>query len=72
MKSQNIGLSYSGAFLDCSEVLAVAKKSEKKKGKKKNRKGRKGNEEEGNTPLFVISAAAGMMIRSAHLVSQCG
>ena len=47
-----------GAFLDCSEVLAVAKKSEKKKGKKKNRKGRKGNEEEGKIPFDSISADA--------------
>ena len=61
-----------GAFLDCSEVLAVAKKSKKKKGKKKNRKGSKGSEEEGKTPLDGISAAVGMMIRSAHLISQCG
>ena len=58
-------------FFDCSKVAAVVRKSEKKKGKKKNRKGGKGNEEEGKRPSDEISAAAGMMIRSVHLGSQC-
>ena len=39
-----------GAFFNCSEVVDVAKKSDKKKGKNKNRKGDKGNEEEGKSP----------------------
>ena len=38
-----------GDFFDCSEVVAIAKKSENKKGKKKKRKGDKGNEEEGKS-----------------------
>ena len=61
-----------GAFFDCSEVVVVAKKSDKKKGKKKNRKGGNVNEEEGKSPSDGISADVGTMIRSVHLVSQCG
>ena len=34
-----------GDFFDCSEVVAIAKKSEDNKGKNKKRKGEKGNEE---------------------------
>ena len=67
-----MGYCISGAFFDCSEVVAVAKKSEKKKGKKKNRKRDKGNEEEVKSPSDGISGAAGMMIRSVNLDSQCG
>ena len=66
-----LGYRMVGAFLNCSEVVAVAKKSEKKKGKKKKRKGGKGNEEESKIPPDGISAATGMMIRSVHLSSQC-
>ena len=58
------------AFFDCSEVFAVAKKSENKKGKKKKRKGDTGNEEEGKRPSDGIYAAAGMMISIFHLGSQ--
>ena len=62
-----------GAFLDCYRVVVISKKSEKKKRKKKNMKGGKGNEEEGKkSPSYGISAAAGMMIRSVHIGSQCG
>ena len=58
----------SGAFFGCSEVVSVAKKSEKKKGKKKKRKGEKVNEEEGKKrPSNGISNAAGMMIRSVRI-----
>ena len=39
-----------GTFFGCSEVVAVAKKSENKTGKKTKRGGDKGNEEEGNIP----------------------
>ena len=70
VEAQDIGLSY-GAFFDCSEVVTVANKSKKKKGKKKKRKEGKGNEEEDKNPSYGISAAAGRMIRSFHLISQC-
>ena len=67
-----LGYRMAGAFFDCSEVVSVAKNSENKKGKKKNRKVGNGNEEEGNKrPLDGIPAAAGMMIGSVHLGSQC-
>ena len=47
-----------GDFVDCYEVVAVAKKFNKNKGKKKNRKGDKGNENEGKkSPLGGISSA---------------
>ena len=52
-----------GTFFEFSEVVTVAKKSEKKKHKNKKRKGGKGNEEEGKRPSDGISAAEGMMIR---------
>ena len=61
-----------GVFFDCSKDVAVSKKSEKKKGKKKKRKGETGNEKEGKSPLDGIYATTGMMIRSVHLVNQCG
>ena len=61
-----------GAFFDCSEVVVVAKNSEKKKGKRKNRKGDNINEEDGRIPLYSIYAAVGMIIRSVCLVIQCG
>ena len=67
-----LGYRLAGAFFDCSGVVAVNKKYKKKKGKKKNRKGDKGNGEAYNIPLDGISAAAGMMIRSVNLGSQCG
>ena len=67
-----LGYRMAGAFFDCYKVVAATNKSEKKKDKKKNRKGEKGNEEEGKRPSDGISAAAGIMIRSAHLGSQCG
>ena len=54
-----------GAFFNCSEVFAVAKKFSKKKGKKKNSKGGKGNKEEFKSPPYVISAAEGVMIRKS-------
>ena len=50
-----------GDFFDCSEVVAVVKKSEKKKSRKKNRKGCKGNEEEGKRPSDDISVAVGIL-----------
>ena len=65
-----LGYCMAGAFFDCSEVVAIAKKSEKKKGNKKNRKGKKGNEEEGKSPSYGTSAATGMIIRRVHLGSQ--
>ena len=61
-----------GAFFKFSEVFAIAKNSKNNKGKKKKRKGVKGNEEDGKSALDGISAAEGVMIRSVHLVSQCG
>ena len=67
-----MGYLVAGAFFDCFGVVAVVKKSEKKKGKKRKRKGDKFNEEEGKSPSDGISAAAGMIIRSAFLGSQCG
>ena len=67
-----LGYSMAGAFFNCSEVFAVAEKSEKKKVKNKKRKGDKGNEEEGkNIPQDGISAATGMMISSVHFGRQC-
>ena len=61
-----------GDFFDCSEVVAVSKKSEKKKGNNKNMKGDEVNEEEGKkSTSYGISATAGMMIRSVRLGSQC-
>ena len=39
-----LGYLMAGAFFDCFEVVAVAKKSEKKKGKKKKSKRGEGNE----------------------------
>ena len=59
-----------GAFFDCSDAVAIPKKTEKKKGKKKKRKEDKGNEEDGKSPSDSISHDAGMMIRSVHLISQ--
>ena len=67
-----MGYHKAGAFFDCSEVVAVVKKSEKNKVNKKNRKGDNGNEEEGKSPLDGISASAEMIIRSFHIGSQCG
>ena len=61
-----------GAFFNCSEVVAVAKKFKKKNDKNKNRKGDKSNEEEVKSPSGEISSDTGMMIRSVHLGSQCG
>ena len=46
---RRLGYLMAGAFFVYSEVVAIAKKSEKKKGKKKKRKGDKGNEEEGKS-----------------------
>ena len=66
-----LGYRMAGAFFHRSEVVDVAKKSEKKKGKKEKRKGDKGNEEEGKSPSDGISAATGMMIGSVRLGSQC-
>ena len=61
-----------GAFFNCSKVVVIEENSKKKKGEKKKRKGGKGNGKEGkNIPSGSISAAAGMMIRSVHLGSQC-
>ena len=60
-----------GAFFEFSEVFVVVEKSEKKKGKKKKSKGNKVNEAESKSPSGGISAAAGMMISSVHLGSQC-
>ena len=54
-----------GTFFEFSEVVTVAKKSEKKKHKNKKMKGGKGNEEEGKRPSDGISAAEGMMIRKS-------
>ena len=62
-----MGYRMAGAFFDCSEVVAVAKKSYKKKGKKKKRKGDKGNKEEGNSPWGGIYDTVGIIIRSVHL-----
>ena len=67
-----MGYLMAGAFFDCFEVVAVAKKSEKKKGKKKKSKRGEGNEEEGKIPLYSIYATAGMIISSVHLDRQCG
>ena len=62
----------SGAFFDSSEVVVGTNKSEKKKGENKKRKGEKGNEEEVKKSLLDgIFAAAGMIIRSVNLGSQC-
>ena len=66
-----LGYSMAGSFFNRSEVVAIAKKSEKKKGKKKNIKGDNGNEYKGKSPSYGISAYAGMIIRSVHLGSQC-
>ena len=61
-----------GAFFNCSEVVAVAKKFKKKKGNKKKRKGDKDNEEDvKNIPSDGIFYAAETMIRIFHLGSQC-
>ena len=60
-----------GAIFDCSEVVAVAKKSENNKFRKKKRKGYKVNEEEGKIPLDGIYATAGIMTRSVNFSSQC-
>ena len=62
VEAQDIGLSYGWGLLQLFQSC----------GKKKKRKGDKGNEEEGKCPSDGISAAAGMMIRSVHLSSQCG
>ena len=66
-----LGYCMDGAFFDCSEVVAVVKKSKNKKGKKKKMKGDKVNEEGGNSLLYGISVAAGMVIRSVHLGINC-
>ena len=61
-----------GSLFGCSGVVAIVKKSEKNKGKKKKRKGNKVNEEDvKKSPSDVISAAAGMIISSFRLGSQC-
>ena len=67
-----LGYRMPGDFFDCSEVVAVSKNSDKKRLNNKKRKGDKGNEEEGKkSASYGISAAAGMMISSVHLGSQC-
>ena len=61
-----------GEFFYCSKGVPVENKSEKNKGKKKKRKCNKVNEEEvKKSPSDVISAAAGMIISSFRLRSQC-
>ena len=67
-----LGYCMAGAFFGCSEGIAIAKKSKNNKGKKKNRKGYKGNEDEVKNPSDGIYSAAGIMISSDHLGSQCG
>ena len=68
-----MGYRMAGALFDCSEVVAVAKKSDKNKDKNKKRKGDKGNTEEGKkSPSDYISTNVGMMIRSTHLGRRCG
>ena len=44
-----------GSFFYCSEVVAVAKKSEKNKGKTAKRKWNKGNEEEEKKAHRMVS-----------------
>ena len=67
-----LGYRMPGDFFDCSEVVAVSKKSEKEKGSNKKRKGDKGNEEEGKkSASYGIYDTAGMIIRSVHIGSQC-
>ena len=60
-----LGFRMAGAFFDCSEVVVVAKNSEKKMGDKKKRKGYKGNKEEYKSPPDGISAVAEMIIRKS-------
>ena len=60
-----------GCFFNCYKVVAVSKKSEKKKGNNKNMKGDEGNEDEVKNPSDGIYSAAGIMISSDHLGSQC-
>ena len=62
LEAQDIGLSYGWGLLRLFPSCR----------KKKNKKGDKVNEDEGKSPLDDIYAAAGVVIKSAHLSSQCG
>ena len=50
-----LGYRMAGIFFKCSEVVAVAKKSEKNKGKTAKRKWNKGNEEEEKKAHRMVS-----------------